>query len=218
MASVELLVTDVTRYGPLYCVAGWDRQQNCMIRPEPPDVNPNFESTRFWDAAWAGPKQTFSLGTIVRFDAKSVGSGFEYPHATEDRIVTDKKTIEVIGRLNAQQLSDQTSCSRSENLMLAFDDGLIRSSNGKAYVTRGHIGRSLGAIIVRAKELVFHEDTWNPNRPKLRANVTSGGVVYDLSVTCDATLTRWKSGGTSILQADLKNAETIDLRVGLARA
>jgi hypothetical protein len=41
--AYRIIVTEVTNYGNLYCVAGWDLEQNAMVRPEPAPAS-------FWDA------------------------------------------------------------------------------------------------------------------------------------------------------------------------
>jgi hypothetical protein len=87
MATYQIVVTDVTCYGSLYCVAGWDLHADCMIRPEPPRANMASEASKFWDGRFAGPGQFFSVGNVVRFDAAPPPANFLFPHATEDRIV-----------------------------------------------------------------------------------------------------------------------------------
>ena len=87
MTTYEIVVTDVTCYGSLFCVAGWDRVSNRMIRPEPPGASAKMESSRFWDGQTVGPGKTLSIGNVVRFVAGPALPDFLFPHATEDRIV-----------------------------------------------------------------------------------------------------------------------------------
>jgi hypothetical protein len=47
LANYEIIVTDVTRYGSLYCIAGWDFRNSVMIRPEPSTANAVAEASRF---------------------------------------------------------------------------------------------------------------------------------------------------------------------------
>ena len=69
MAAYEILVTDVTNYGTLYCVAGTTIDGR-MIRPEPHTAKANNEVSRFWTDAAAGPGKFFSVGNIVSFEAE----------------------------------------------------------------------------------------------------------------------------------------------------
>ena len=101
MTQYDLIVTDVTSYGDLFCVAGWDRLSNCMIRPEPPGANVAIESSRFWSGQYAGPGRAFDLGNVVRFSAAPADPSFPFPHATEDRLVDLAQSLSapVVGSL-----------------------------------------------------------------------------------------------------------------------
>src|SRR5229473_5127142 len=100
MPTYEIVVTDVTCYGTLYCVAGWDRRAGRMIRPEPPAANMVSEPSKFWDGRFAGPGRTFSIGNIVRVIASPPPQDFPFPHATEDRIVGAGTQMQVLGVLD----------------------------------------------------------------------------------------------------------------------
>jgi hypothetical protein len=84
--TYELIITDVTCYGNLYCVAGWDLRNGGMIRPEPPGANSAAEASRFWEGQYVGVGKLFAVGNVVRFEATAPPREFPYPHATEDRI------------------------------------------------------------------------------------------------------------------------------------
>src|SRR5258708_29901805 len=213
----ELIITDVTCYGSLYCVAGWDRVNGSMIRPEPTTANPHDEAWRFWDRRLAGNGRPFSVGNIVRIDASSPPNTFPFPHATEDRIVTAGNQIQVLGQLTTANIVQNAAAGISPTLDAAFDGGLIREPSRKAYVPEGHNGRSLGALDLAPNNLVFFENQFRDEKPKLRARVTVNGVLYDLSVTADAARERWKTAGIEALRNDLKGANRLHVRVGLAR-
>jgi hypothetical protein len=66
-------------------------------------------------------------------------------------------------------------------------------------------------------QIDFFEDTYQGNKPKLRADLTIAAVDYDLSVPADAARTRWKAAGLAGLQADLEASRRVHLRVGLSR-
>jgi len=217
MTTHEIVVTDVTCYGQLYCVAGWDRLSDHMIRPEPPGANAKTESSRFWDGRFAGLGKTFSVGNVVRFVAGPALPDFLFPHATEDRIVDLGTPMVVLNQLTPPQIAQAVATGVSATLNAAFDGALVRPSSRKAYVPMGHYGRSLGAIEIAPAEITFFENTFDTNKPKLRARVTSDGNVYDLSVPADATRTRWKVAGLSGLRADVQASNRIHIRVGLSR-
>jgi hypothetical protein len=208
----ELIITDVTCYGSLYCVAGWDRISGRMIRPEPATANPHDEASRFWDSRFAGPGRPLSVGNIVRIDASSPPSTFPFPHATEDRILATGNQIQVLGQLTAADIVKNVAASISPTLDAAFDGGLIREPSRKAYVPEGHNGQSLGALDLAPNNLIFFENQFRDQTPKLRARVTVNGVLYDLSVTADAARERWRTAGIETLRNDVKGAKRLSQR------
>ncbi len=105
----------------------------------------------------------------------------------------------------------------SATLEAAFDNALVRPPSGKAYVPAGDNVRSLGAVEIRPNQLQFHQNTYNPNNPKLRARITIGGNLYDLPVTADAARTRWQQNGLAALQGDVQASRRLHVRVGLSR-
>jgi hypothetical protein len=217
MATYELVITDVTCYGSLYCVAGWDRQAGRMIRPEPPGANIASEPSKFWGGQLAGPGRFFAVGNVVRFEAAAPPGNFPFPHATEDRIVDLARPMHVVGAFDLPQTIAAVVAGVSPTLVAAFNGALVRAGSGKAYVPAGHNGPSLGGVDIAAGQIAFFEDAYQGGNPKLRARLTSGGVVYDLSVPADAARTRWKTAGLAALQADQQAAGRIHARVGLSR-
>ena len=217
LVRYEIIVTDVTCYGPLFCVAGWDRHAGGMIRPEPPGANPAYEATRFWTAQFAGPGTNFSVGNIVSFEAALPPANFPFPHATEDRVVVANQPIVVIGQLALADVVVAVAAGVSPGLPAAFDGGLVRAPSTKAYVPIGHPGRSLGALLVDSDQIDFYIDDYVEARPKLRAVITSGDISYDLSVTAAATRARWQLAGLAGLRADLHASHHVHVRLGLSR-
>jgi ribosomal protein L28 len=188
-----------------------------MLRPEPAEANANQEASRFWDSRFAGPERPFSVGNIVKFDAVRPPPNFPFPHATEDVLIPPGGRIEVLGVRTLQQVAQHVADGLSPTLLAAFGGGLTRASSAKAYVTIGYRGPSLGAIERKPKQVSFHENTFDANRPKLRARIEDDGVWYDLSITADALRTRWKASGLAAVQADAKKSDRLHLRVGLSR-
>ena len=131
MPTYEIVVTDVTCYGTLYCVAGWDRRAGRMIRPEPPAANMASEASKFWDGRFAGPGRTLSIGNIVRVEASPPPPDFPFPHATEDRIVAAATQMQVLGVLDLPGTVTAVAAGVSPMLEGVFDDALIRPLSGK---------------------------------------------------------------------------------------
>jgi putative nucleic acid modification protein with dual OB domain len=213
----ELIITDVTNYGSLYCVAGWDRVNGGMIRPEPATANPHDEASRFWDSRFAGPGRPLSVGNIVSLDVEPPPSTFRFPHATEDRIVAAGNQMQVLGQLTPAAIAQHVALGVSPTLDAAFDGGLIREPSRKAYVPAGHNGRSLGALDLEPNNLIYFEKQFGNENPKLRARITVDSVLYDMPVTADATRERWRTAGIQALRTDVQNANRLHVRVGLAR-
>lgn len=217
MATYEIIVTDVTCYGNLYCVAGWDCRAAAMVRPEPSGANPAVESSRFWDGRFAGPGKLFSVGNVVQFDAAAPPANFPFPHATEDKILMAGTPTAILHQLQLPQVVQAVAGGVSPSLSAAFDGALVRAASEKAYVPSGHVGRSLGAVEVAPGRITLYEDTFNPAKPKLRALINERNARYDLSITADAARSRWKTGGLAALQADLQASGRVHLRLGLSR-
>lgn len=215
MKAYEIIVTDVTCYRDLYCVAGWDRLAGGMIRPEPPGSNTKNEASRFWEKRII--ENFFSIGNIVRFYAKPPHPGFLFPHASEDRILDETRPIELLKQLSPAQTVQAATASVSLTLDAAFDGALVKTASRKAYVPIGYMGKSLGAIEIAPHQIVFHENSYDADRPKLRACITVDDNIYDLSVPADAARLRWKIAGLEALQADAQKSTRIHARIGLSR-
>jgi putative nucleic acid modification protein with dual OB domain len=218
MAPYNIIVTDVTCYGSTkYCVAGWDVRRNQMIRPEPPTANAAAESSRFWDAGFAGSETTFSVGNIVSFEAAPPPPNFPFPHATEDRIVDTGRPMRITRAVNLAQIAAIVAAGVSPTLDAAFDGALVRPTSSKPCVPKGQHARSLGAVEIMQNQIKFYENTYDPKKPRLYGLLTIGASHYDLSVTADAARTRWKNSGLAALQADIKASRRLHVRLGLSR-
>lgn len=217
MAAYELIITDVTCYGSLYCVGGWNLNGGGMVRPEPPGANIANEASRFWDAQRAGPGKFFSVGNVVRFEAAAPPQNFPFPHATEDRVFSAGPRSTVIRQLTPSQLARSVSAGVSPSLEEAFGGKLVRTHNGKAYIAAGERTCSLGAVEIKPDHIRFGEEMREGGKRRLRAVISQNGVAYDLSVPADAARTRFLAGGVAALQADAKASNLIHVRVGLCR-
>ena len=216
MATYEILITDVTNYGALYCVAGLSAD-GTMIRPEPPGANANWEASRFWTGADAGPNQIFAVGNVVSFEANSPPGDFPYPHATEDRVVIQGCARQVLETVAYSDIRERAAPSVSLSLNDAFDGALVLAPSGKPHVLKDNHGRSLGAIEISTEDLEFHVNDYNPDKPKLRARLSENNTIFDLPVTADDINSGWKAHGLQTLANALEDHSRAHLRLGLSR-
>lgn len=127
MPTYNLIITDVTRYGDLFCVAGWDLDNGGMIRPEPPTANTEDEASRFWTERDAGPGKFFAVGNRVRFDAAIAPANFPFPHATEDRIFVVGNNSAVLDQMTLVQIARLVAPGVTVSLDEAFGGQLQRA-------------------------------------------------------------------------------------------
>jgi hypothetical protein len=217
MPIYEVIITDVTCYGPKYCVAGWDVNRGHMVRPEPPGANNNFEASRFWDARHAGQGKLFDLGNCVRLEAAPPPADFPYPHATEDRIVVDGSQPALIQRLRLEQVRSAVRPSVSASIRATFDGTLVRSHTRKAYVRAGERVHSLDAVEILPADIGFFTEKNSKGIEKLRALIRENGVEYDFSVPADAARNRLLAAGLEALRSDASASKVIHVRLGLCR-
>ncbi|MHB2266775.1 dual OB domain-containing protein [Aliihoeflea sp. PC F10.4] len=217
MSTYELLITDVTRYNDLFCVAGWDLNNGGMIRPEPPTANAAVEASRFWTVQDAGPGKFFAVGNHVRFDAAGPPANFPFPHATEDRIFIVGNNSAVLGQMTAAQIVHAVAAGVSVSIAQAFGGHLHRANSGKAHVTAGVQTGSLDAIMIQPGSISFYEHNPSPGKRQLRALIDQAGIEYDFSVPADAAKSRFLAGGVAALEADAAASQSIHVRLGLCR-
>jgi len=216
MPTYNLIITDVTRYGDLFCVAGWDLDNGGMIRPEPSTANAVAEASRFWTGQHAGPGKFFAVGNQVRFNAAMPPANFPFPHATEDRLVVSGNSA-VIAQMTVAQMVQSVAAGVSGSLDDVFGGQLHRAHSGKAHVAAGAQTGSLDAIEIDPGNIDFYEDNPKLGKRQLRALIDHDGVEYDFSVPADAAKARLLAGGVAALQADAQASQTIHVRLGLCR-
>lgn len=217
MPTYDLIITDVTCYGELFCVAGWDLNNGGMVRPEPSTANAVAEASRFWGAQHAGPGKFFAVGNRVRFDAAMPPANFPFPHATEDRVVIAGTHHAVLGQMTAAQMVQTVAAGVVASIDECLGGQLHRAYSGKAHVTAGTQTRSLDAIEIDPGSISFYEDNPAPGKRRLRTQIDEGGVEYDFSVPADAARTRFLAGGIAALEADAQASQRIHVRLGLCR-
>jgi hypothetical protein len=171
----KVAITDVTNYGSLYCVAGWDLINNKMVRPEPGPAS-------FWSEAFAGPGRPFAPGHVVTFDGESP-NGQPFPHATED-LVVDPRTIQNTDTVSVCDLPSFVHRSVSPDICSIFA-GSLQVSGFSAYVPTGVGCCSLGAIEIPRAAIDFAEKTYD-GKTKLRSHLHFGTSFLNIGITSDA--------------------------------
>ncbi|MGV2104330.1 dual OB domain-containing protein [Rhizobium sp. 21-4511-3d] len=209
MSIYKLIITDLTRYGTLFCVAGWDVERNRMIRPEPSTATATGEASRFWDTQYVGTGKLFEVGNLVRLDLDDPPDNFSFPHATEDRIAGDAKLFE---KLDVDKLAEVPSDTFASALKSAFEGNLSRTSTGTSYVHAGTKTGSLDAIEIDPHQIHFYE-TGDGGKHRLRASIIEDNKRYDFSVPADAARTL----GANKLNEQVKASSKIHVRLGLSR-
>lgn len=79
---MKIIITDITHMrGDKICTAGWSEEEGKMLRPLlPNNVN--------WDLRYVGPEY-LQIGRVLEFTCAGNIIGASYPHATEDRNITN---------------------------------------------------------------------------------------------------------------------------------
>lgn len=217
MPLYNLLITDVTCYGDLFCVAGWDLDRGGMIRPEPATTNPLHEASRFWSSQYAGPGRLFAVGNVVQLTASPAPATFAFPHATEDRICNHGNIGTIVSTMSSSQTAQTVAPSASRGINSTFGGHLIRASSGKAHVAAGLRTSSLDSINIPARSIVFYQDNPAPGKRRLRAVINEGGVGFDFSVPADTARSLFLADGVAALSASAAASHSIHVRLGLCR-
>ena len=204
----RLLVTDITEFGSLRCVAGWDLDRSVMIRPEP-------QPGAFWPMVSVGPARAFSVGAVVEFRGQPPNPATPYPHFTEDRVVVGSVTrsASTLGVDRRRQFLAATLSQSMDDLFSCQ----MQWSNRTRFVAEGVQCRSLGAIEIGASAIQFREDT-SKAKSRPRCLISGSGGPMDFSITSLALRELHRSGGIEAIRASLQHASRLHLRIGLARA
>lgn len=200
----RIVVTEVTLYGRLRCVAGWDMDRKRMIRPEP-------APGAFWDARFCGERTTFHPGHVVEFRADQPDT--PYPHRTEDRVVLGEPRCRQ--RLAWPRFLTILEEAEDADLTGMFDGALIIEGH-HAFVPEGRQCRSLGGLRVALGNLEVR-DVGDAQEPKLRAHLTLLRRDLRLSVAAKDLRQLHVRDGVAAVRARLADAESLHVRLGLAR-
>ena len=202
--SFAIVVTDVTIYGKLRCVAGWDVKQKVMVRPEP---GPG----QFWPAYVCGQNTTFHPGHLVTFRAAKPMTLF--PHQTEDWVVEGEPTR--LGVATAEEFKNVLAESLAVQPSNAFGM-MMRTYGTTAYVLEGANCSSLCAGRVSREKLKLTKKT-DGEWEKPRAKLNLGHGELDLSIAAKDLRQAFDLGGLDAIREKI-DGPNLHVRFGLARA
>ena len=205
---MRLLVTDLTEmHGGNYCVAGWNRQDQRMVRPLPNGGN--------WTL---GLLQQHNILPGVMIDVQPTGQQHNsvFPHRTEDTPI-DRGNIHFVDAPPINWLGAE-SPPASATLANAFGGHLLHNSVWNNVRQGVHVGvatriGSLGAIELSSARVDFVEEF-----DKLKAILDDGEARYKLAVSSRALKLAWRNGGLQAVRRALPASPRFHVRVGLARA
>jgi hypothetical protein len=202
--TIQIVVTDVTIYGKLRCVAGWDIERKRMVRPEP-------EPGHFWPAYVCGKNTTFHPGHLVDFHAEKPVTSF--PHQSEDWVVQGEPTrTEVLNDSKFKMVLQEALAAAPDNTY----GNELQMSGTTAYVVEGAKVGSLCGIAIFRDALILRRRT-DDNGVRLRAKFEMGGAEVDLSVAAKDLRQAFDREGIKLAN-EMIASRSIHLRLGLARA
>jgi hypothetical protein len=199
----RIVVTDVTIYGSLRCVAGWDVDRKAMVRPEP-------SPRGFWQAITCGVNTTFHPGHLVEFQGKKPTT--EPPHVREDVVVLGQPHR--LGALTRQQFKDALRQSLVASPQAVFGP-CLEFSGQKAHVLPGSDCGSLACMELPCVKFRLHVNRYK--KPKLQAMFSLFGKQLDLSVAAKDFKKTFENDGLQATESLIAGARGLHLRLGLAR-
>lgn len=196
-----------------FCVAGWDQQNQRMVRPLPAGSN--------WTL---GLLTQFGVapGATIEFLPSQMHLNGVFPHRTEDTSVDIAHTVNLNGM--PPNWSAAGMPPLYPTVALAFGGNVAHNSqwNGicqGVYVPVGTLVNSLSAISISRNSIVFIEEFDNiTGVMKLKAVVNDGTLRYKLAVSSALLKSAWRNGGLPLLQNSLPPGPRFCIRLGLARA
>jgi hypothetical protein len=202
--AYRIVVTEVTLYGRLRRVAGFELDRGVMIRPEP-------AAAGFWEARVCGPNTTFHPGHVVEFRGERPQTAL--PHNTEDIVVGGApRRIAVLSADGFRQALKRAAAFSPETV---FGDHL-RFDGDKAYVPAGAACGSLACQTVDAVDFRLFEHAYKDEH-KLRAELKIGGRVLRLAVAAKALKQAFEKEGLAAARDLAPKVGRAQVRLGLAR-
>jgi len=162
MAKFRLLITDLTEYGQLRCIAGWDLERGKMIRPEP-------HPGGFWQATLCGPGKPFAPGNIVSFEGAAPVPKTEYPHLNEDIVVQGAASLDKV--LSADKFIEALRQVETVDRSVAFA-APVEIDNAKAFIRTGTKCPSLRGLKIKGDAVLFIEEKYGDKPPKARCLIS----------------------------------------------
>ena len=206
MSEYRLLITEITNYGDLRCIAGWDLDRNEMIRPEP-------HREGFWLSTMVSPDGPFEIGKTAKFEANKPNPPTAYPHLTEDRVVVGA----VIAGAQPAGHTKILEGAAFNSLDDLFDGDLV-VDGFKGYVPVGSECRSLGGLLVDAKGVEIESYRNFSGKNRLRLRFTTEGVALAPNITSSRAYAHQAAGELDAVNQKISEASKLILRIGLARA
>jgi hypothetical protein len=204
--TYRVLVTDITNFGELRCVAGWDLDRSKMIRPEPSPGG-------FWPASKVAPNGPFELGKVAKFAATEPSrNSTDFPHRTEDRVVVGPIAAGAPPENHEKMLRDAAFAS----LSALFEENLVVTGH-KAYIKTGTRCRSLGGLVVKAKGVKIETYNNYKNKQRLRLNFSDGTLSLAPNLTSSKAYSYVAANKLGIVNTNISKASELLLRIGLAR-
>ncbi|MDG2527181.1 dual OB domain-containing protein [Caulobacter endophyticus] len=202
--SYEIVVTEVTLYGKLRCVAGFDLQRGRMIRPEP-------SAGDFWPAVFCGPRTIFHPGHVVKFLGATPETPF--PHRTEDVVVhgTPDRTA-ILGEAEFKKVLSRAG---GETAAKVFARNLVFEGL-KAYVPAGSQCGSLASVNVGAERLRLNDRPYRGEH-QLRLAVVVNDRPLSLPVGAKDLKQAFRNDGIEAASKLLPRSGLCQVRLGLAR-
>lgn len=199
----RIAVTEVTLYGKLRCVAGFDLNRGEMVRPEP-------EAGGFWPALVCGANTTFHPGHVVRFRGEKPDTAF--PHRTEDVVAAGKPYGRAMDAAGFRRVLARCEALTSDAVYGAH----LRFDGDKAFVAPGAVCGSLACQTIEASQLRLVQQASREGR-RLRAEISLRGHVLRLAVTAKDFKQVFQKDGLDAARALAPRAGRVQLRLGLAR-
>jgi hypothetical protein len=209
---MQILITDVTEmHQGNYCVAGWNSEAGCMIRPLPNGSN--------WTGAQLAKYGIQPGATIQVTGSRAVLSGL-YPHRTEDTPI-DLDSVKLVSA-GPQAWFGAGAPPLAKTLAAAFQNnvqttGVWDGAKKGAYVQEGTQIGSLAAVSISRSNLEFFENDYKGEK-SLRAYVTDNDTRYSMPVVAKNLRELYRSKGAATVNKLLPKSGTLHVRVGLARA
>lgn len=193
-----------------YCVAGWDWERRLMVRL----------LTRYggnWTNLHVGQTGLWHR-RLVQFQPVTLPSDGAFPHATEDTRI-DETSMQIFPR--AQHWRTTILQSESPNIDAVFGGLLSRGILGQIRkspcLPKVAQCASLGAVRAEAADFRFYEDSYNPDKLKLRCQFNTGGSLFDLPVSSYRLCLRWRQIGVDQMNKRQGAFGQVHVRVGVAR-